>query len=95
MSKPRINVAVTLDPDLVEYVKNHRVGPGEDDARSLSAYVNEALAERVREDRRRRLLLETHRVRARAEADHQRVDRLMSHVRSQLAAMPRLPEDAG
>lgn len=74
-------VAVTLDPELVQYAKA-RVGDG---ARSLSAYVNDALADKVREDRRRRAVLEDHRQRAHDGADHDLVERRMAYVASQLS----------
>lgn len=77
-------ITVTLDPDLVQYAKTH-VGAG--DSRSLSAYVNEALAAKVHEDRRRRALLQLHRDRAHAGADHGLVERRMAHVARQLAAL--------
>ncbi|MFC5815616.1 MULTISPECIES: hypothetical protein [Nonomuraea] len=91
-SRPKPSIAVTLDPDLVDYVKS-RVG--DDDVKSLSAYVNEALAARVREERRRKALLETHLTRAHANADHARVDRMMAHVKRQLADSPRYSEGGG
>jgi glutamyl-tRNA reductase len=69
----------------VEYVKS-RVG--DEDVKSLSAYVNEALAARVREERRRRAILENHLARARESADHARVDRMVAHVKKQLADLP-------
>jgi hypothetical protein len=84
-SRAKPSIAVTLDPDLVEYVKA-RVG--DDDVKSLSAYVNEALAARVREERRRKAVLENHLARAREGADHARVDRMMAHVKRQLADLP-------
>ncbi|MFC4062441.1 hypothetical protein ACFOWE_29425 [Planomonospora corallina] len=84
-NRAKPSIAVTLDPDLVEYVRS-RVG--DDDVKSLSAYVNEALAARVREERRRRAILQTHLVRAREAADHDRVDRMMTHVQRQLAEIP-------
>ncbi|GAA3161777.1 hypothetical protein GCM10010466_60920 [Planomonospora alba] len=84
-SRAKPSIAVTLDPDLVEYVRS-RVG--DDDVKSLSAYVNEALAARVREERRRRAILQTRLARAREAADHDRVDRMMAHVQRQLAEIP-------
>ncbi|GAA4976718.1 post-segregation antitoxin (ccd killing protein) [Nonomuraea thailandensis] len=72
-------VSVTLDHELVEYAKLQ--------AGSLSAYVNEALAARVREDRRRRAILQAHRDRAHTGADHRLVERRMAHVAQQLAAL--------
>jgi post-segregation antitoxin (ccd killing protein) len=70
-------VSVTIDHELVEYAKS-RTG-------SLSAYVNEALAARVAEDRRRRALVKAHRDRAQAGADHALVERRMAHVAQQVA----------
>ncbi|WP_091088774.1 hypothetical protein [Nonomuraea wenchangensis] len=67
------------DQELVEYA---RTQPG-----SLSAYVNEALAAKVREDRRRRAILQAHCDRAHAGADHGLVERRMDHVARQLAAL--------
>ncbi|MEV4113415.1 type II toxin-antitoxin system CcdA family antitoxin [Nonomuraea sp. NPDC049695] len=72
-------ISVTLDHELVEYAKSQ--------AGSLSAYVNEALAAKVREDRRRRAILQAHRDRAHTGADHALVDRRMAHVAQQLAAL--------
>ncbi|MEQ4718857.1 hypothetical protein [Nonomuraea sp. B19D2] len=91
-SRAKPSIAVTLDPDLVEYVKS-RVG--DDDVKSLSAYVNEALAARVREDRRRRAILDAHLTRARESADHARVDRMMANVKKQLADLPGYRGEAG
>ncbi|MGP4104558.1 type II toxin-antitoxin system CcdA family antitoxin [Nonomuraea sp. KM90] len=72
-------ITVTLDPELVQYAKHH--------ARSFSVYVNEALAAKVHEDRRRRALLQAHRDRAHEGADHALVDRRMAHVAQQIAAL--------
>ncbi|MFC4116996.1 type II toxin-antitoxin system CcdA family antitoxin [Nonomuraea zeae] len=72
-------VSVTLDHELVEYAKTQ--------TGSLSAYVNEALAAKVREDRRRRAILQAHRDRAHASADHLLVERRMAHVARQLSAL--------
>ncbi|GGS86420.1 hypothetical protein GCM10010156_51190 [Planobispora rosea] len=80
-SRAKPSIAVTLDPDLVEYVRSRL---GDDDVKSLSAYVNEALAARVREERRRRAILQAHLARSRQAADHARVDRMMAHVKRQL-----------
>ncbi|MER6171289.1 hypothetical protein [Streptosporangium sp. NPDC001681] len=44
-------VTVTVDTDLIDYAEQQVEGG---DARSLSAYVNEALAARVRSERRAR-----------------------------------------
>ncbi|MFD8531066.1 type II toxin-antitoxin system CcdA family antitoxin [Streptosporangium canum] len=65
-------ITVTVDHDLVEHAKAQS-------ARSLSAYVNEALAERVARDRRRRALLTA----KAAQADDARVERMIAHVESQ------------
>ncbi|NJP98889.1 type II toxin-antitoxin system CcdA family antitoxin [Nonomuraea sp. FMUSA5-5] len=73
-------ITVTLDPDLVRYAKTHHAG-------NFSAYVNEALAAKVHEDRRRRALLQAHRDRAHEGADHELVERRMAHVAAQLAAL--------
>jgi Arc/MetJ-type ribon-helix-helix transcriptional regulator len=69
-------ITVTVDHDLVEYAKA-QVGEGE--GRSLSAYVNEAIRERVTRERRRRALWNA----KTAEADDARVNRLMAHIESQ------------
>jgi hypothetical protein len=62
--------------DLVEQAKTH---VGEGDARSFSAYVNEALAAKVREDGRRHALL----LSKAAAADDERVTRIMRNVERQ------------
>ncbi|MEU6794140.1 type II toxin-antitoxin system CcdA family antitoxin [Nonomuraea wenchangensis] len=72
-------ISVTLDQELVEYARTQHG--------SLSAYVNEALAAKVREDRRRRAILQAHRDLAHAGADHGLVERRMGHVARQLAAL--------
>ena len=89
--RARPGIAVTLDPDLVEYVKSRG---GDDDVRSLSAYVNEALAARVREDRRRRSFLQAHLTRTHESSDHARVDRMVAHVKQQLADIAGYPGTA-
>ncbi|MBG0833363.1 hypothetical protein HS041_37305 [Planomonospora sp. ID67723] len=88
-SRAKSSIAVTLDPGLVDYVRS-RVG--DDDVKSLSAYVNEALAARVREERRRRKILDARLARAKEAADHDRVDRMMAHVQQQLAEVPGFQE---
>ncbi|TDD02681.1 type II toxin-antitoxin system CcdA family antitoxin [Nonomuraea diastatica] len=72
-------ISVTLDHELVEYAKTQ--------TGSLSAYVNEALAAKVREDRRRRAILQAHLDRAHDNADHALVERRMAHVAQQIAAL--------
>jgi post-segregation antitoxin (ccd killing protein) len=72
-------ISITVDRELVEYAKTQ--------TGSLSAYVNEALAAKVREDRRRRAILQAHRSRAHDSADHGLVERRMAHVAKQLAAV--------
>ncbi|MEV4113307.1 type II toxin-antitoxin system CcdA family antitoxin [Nonomuraea sp. NPDC049695] len=72
-------ISVTVDHELVEYAKTQ--------TGSLSAYVNEALAAKVREDRRRKAILQAHRNRAHDGADHARVERRMAHVAQQLASI--------
>ncbi|SDH56103.1 hypothetical protein SAMN05421505_11825 [Sinosporangium album] len=83
-------ITVTLDPELVEYAKSHAA-----DTRSFSAYVNDALAAKVLEDRRRRALLHNQVQRAHTEADTALVERRMAHVARQLAdRRPQADEDA-
>ncbi|MEU8201438.1 hypothetical protein [Streptosporangium sp. NPDC049046] len=89
-SRPRIRVPVTLDPDLVDYVKDS-LGDGD---LILSSYVNDALAARVREERRRKALLQVHVSRARETVDHGRVDRMMAHVKQQLKDVPGFSDEA-
>ncbi|WP_061299225.1 type II toxin-antitoxin system CcdA family antitoxin [Herbidospora cretacea] len=65
-------VSVTLDSDLLEYAKAHS-------GRSLSAYVNEAVAARVQEERRLRSLWSA----KVAQADPDHVARMLAHLESQ------------
>ncbi|GGS84421.1 hypothetical protein GCM10010156_48790 [Planobispora rosea] len=72
-------ITVTLDPELVKYARS-QIGGG--DARSLSAYVNDALAAKVQQDRRRRAKL----LALAAEADEDRVRRIMNNIERQAQA---------
>ncbi|MDF5755163.1 type II toxin-antitoxin system CcdA family antitoxin [Spongiactinospora sp. TRM90649] len=72
-------ISVTLDHELVEYARTQ--------TGSLSAYVNQALADKVREDRRLRAIVHAHRDRAHKNADHALVERRMAHVAQQLAGL--------
>ncbi|MEV4750773.1 type II toxin-antitoxin system CcdA family antitoxin [Streptosporangium amethystogenes subsp. fukuiense] len=66
-------ISVTVDRNLLDHARQ-RVGTG-----SLSAYVNEALALKVQRERHRRALWNA----KAADADPDRVARMMAHVESQ------------
>ncbi|WP_433376382.1 type II toxin-antitoxin system CcdA family antitoxin [Streptosporangium sp. CA-115845] len=66
-------ISVTLDRNLLDHARR-RVGTG-----PPSAYVNEALTLEVRRERHRRALWNT----KAADADPDRVARMMAHVESQ------------
>lgn len=66
-------IGVTVDHDLLDHARR-RVGTG-----SPSAYVDEALTLEVRRERRRRALWNT----KAADADPDRVARMMAHAESQ------------
>ncbi|MFC4118733.1 type II toxin-antitoxin system CcdA family antitoxin [Nonomuraea zeae] len=77
MSKSRKRaVTVTVDADLLDYAESR--------ADNLSAYVNEALAERVHRERRIRALWQAKVAEGQADpAVTARVARMIAHVESQ------------
>ena len=83
MSDRKTRVTVTIDPHLAAYAEQV-VATGA--ALSVSAVVNEALAERRRRDlgeRAERLWAE-----AAERADPEKVDRMLAHVRAQVERLP-------
>jgi Arc/MetJ-type ribon-helix-helix transcriptional regulator len=83
MSERKTRVTVTIDPHLAAYAER-LVETG--DAPSVSAVVNDALAARRRRDlgeRAERLWAE-----AAERADQTKVDRMLAHVRAQVAQLP-------
>lgn len=83
MSDRKTRVTVTIDPHLAAYAERLVEAGG---APSVSAVVNEALAERRRRDlgeRAERLWAE-----AAERADPEKVDRMLAHVRAQVAGLP-------
>lgn len=81
MSDRKTRVTVTIDPSLAAYAEQ-LVEAGKAD--SVSAVVNSALSERVERDRRiRRRWKELT-----AQADPQKVARMMAHVEAQRAQLP-------
>ncbi|HLU74358.1 MAG TPA: type II toxin-antitoxin system CcdA family antitoxin [Nonomuraea sp.] len=77
MSKSRKRaVTVTVDADLLDYAESR--------ADNVSAYVNEALADRVHRERRLRALWQSKVAEAKADpAVTAKVDRMIAHVESQ------------
>jgi hypothetical protein len=78
MSEKKARLTITVDPSLSAYAE-HLVDAGQ--AASVSAAFNEAMAEKVYRDRRRRSLWKA----KSEEADANRVARMMAHVDEQLA----------
>jgi hypothetical protein len=77
MSERKARLTITVDPSLSAYAE-HLVDAGQ--AASVSAAFNEAMAEKVYRDRRRRSLWK-----AKSEqADPDRVARMMAHIDEQL-----------
>jgi Arc/MetJ-type ribon-helix-helix transcriptional regulator len=78
MSDRKTRLTITIDPYLSAYAEQ-LVDAGH--ATSVSAVVNEAMAEKAYRDRRRRSLWK-----AKTDAaDPQRVERMMAHIDQQLA----------
>lgn len=78
MSERKARLTITVDPSLSSYAE-HLVAAGQ--ATSVSAAFNEAMAEKVYRDRRRRSLWKA----KSEEADPGRVARLMAHIDEQLS----------
>ncbi|WP_283136455.1 hypothetical protein [Rhizohabitans arisaemae] len=77
MSNRKVRVTITVDPEVLEYAE-HLVSGGK--ATSVAAVFNEAIAEKRITDQRALALLQE---RA-AQANPERVARMMAHVRRQL-----------
>lgn len=78
MSERKARLTITVDPSLSSYAE-YLVAAGQ--AASVSAAFNEAMAEKVYRDRRRRSLWKA----KSEEANPGRVARLMAHIDEQLS----------
>jgi hypothetical protein len=78
MSEAKARITITVDPQVSAYAE-HLVEAGQ--ATSVSAAFNEAMAEKAYRDRRRRSLWNA----KVAQADPDRVSRMITHVDEQLA----------
>jgi Arc/MetJ-type ribon-helix-helix transcriptional regulator len=81
MSERKTRVTVTIDPHLAAYAEK-LVEAGKAD--SVSAVLNDALAESAARDRRAMRLFKE----AAERADPQKVARMIAHVEAQAAALP-------